>query len=543
MNAKLCIFISGVQKELAAERRALKGYIQRDALLRRFFDVFIFEDLPAADRRANNVYLDQVDRCAIYLGLFGDGYGFEDAAGISPTEHEFDRATTQGKTRLIFVKGQDDKNRSPKMLALVRKAGGQLIRRRFSDIPELTGAVSESLADYLVSKGLVQDRSFEEQPCPGTTIDDLDPEGVASFVRRAREQRQFPLAAAASVVDVMTHLNLLLEGQPTKAAILLFGHNPQSALPSGELRCMHFHGTEIARPVPFYQVFKGNLFKQVDQAIDFVLSKVNRSVGTRAKGPQAPVQYEIPKEVVAEAIVNAVAHRDYASPAAVQISVFSDRVEVSNPGELPPPLTPDRLRQPHSSIARNHRICEALFLTRYIEKFGTGTIMMIRESRAHGLPEPQFEQRAGEFVTVIWRDWVTDKVLNQLDLNNRQRQAIALLKTAGRLSNADYQKLTKAIKKTASRDLEDLRLKGVIDKVGNTGRGTYYVLASQGDIKGTKGTVTLPEKKGDIKGTKGTPTPLSAKRPQRRQRGKADASGITRKPAPGRATGKRSRGK
>ena len=39
-------------------------------------------------------------------------------------------------------------------------------------------------------------------------------------------------------------------------------HNPQRALPSAELRCMHFHGTEIARPVPFYQIFKGNLFKQ-----------------------------------------------------------------------------------------------------------------------------------------------------------------------------------------------------------------------------------------------------------------------------------------
>jgi predicted HTH transcriptional regulator len=48
----------------------------------------------------------------------------------------------------------------------------------------------------------------------------------------------------------MTHLNLLADGQPTKAAILLFGHNPQRALPSAELRCMHFHGTEIARPRP-----------------------------------------------------------------------------------------------------------------------------------------------------------------------------------------------------------------------------------------------------------------------------------------------------
>lgn len=53
------IFISSVQKELAAERQALKQYIQGDALLLRLFDVFLFEDLPASDRRADNVYLDQ----------------------------------------------------------------------------------------------------------------------------------------------------------------------------------------------------------------------------------------------------------------------------------------------------------------------------------------------------------------------------------------------------------------------------------------------------------------------------------------------------
>lgn len=78
------IFISSVQKELAAERRALKDFIHGDALLRRFFEVFLFEDLPAADRRADEVYLDQVEHSRIYLGLFANEYGNEDADGISP---------------------------------------------------------------------------------------------------------------------------------------------------------------------------------------------------------------------------------------------------------------------------------------------------------------------------------------------------------------------------------------------------------------------------------------------------------------------------
>ena len=78
------IFISSVQKELAEERRAVKAFVEGDALLRRYFTAFLFEDLPAADRRADEVYLDKVDRCAIYVGLFGNDYGFEDKDGVSP---------------------------------------------------------------------------------------------------------------------------------------------------------------------------------------------------------------------------------------------------------------------------------------------------------------------------------------------------------------------------------------------------------------------------------------------------------------------------
>jgi len=112
---KELIFISSVQKELAAERRALKNYIQGDALLSQYFDVFLFEDSPASGRRADEVYLKEVDRCDVYLGLLGDEYGYEDAKGVSPTEREFDRATAAGKERLVFVRGEKDSTRHPKM--------------------------------------------------------------------------------------------------------------------------------------------------------------------------------------------------------------------------------------------------------------------------------------------------------------------------------------------------------------------------------------------------------------------------------------------
>ena len=206
-----------------------------------------------------------------------------------------------------------------------------------------------------------------------------------------------------------------------------------------------------------------------------MLSKLDRSVGTRAESVQAPVRHEVPPDVVREAIVNAIAHRDYSSSAAVQVSVFADRVEVWNPGQLLSPLTPERLRHPHSSIARNHRICEVLFLARYIEKFGTGTLMMIRESLAHALPEPDFVQQAGELVTTVWRDWLTDKAVNALGLNERQRQAIAHLKTSGSITSREYQTLTGAPPRTTTRDLDELVNKRLLRKVGTVGRGARYV--------------------------------------------------------------------
>ena len=83
------IFISSVQKELAAERRALRDYIQGDPLLRRFFEVFLFEDLPASDRRADHVYLAEVGRCSIYLGLFGRDYSLRTLPAFHPRNASF----------------------------------------------------------------------------------------------------------------------------------------------------------------------------------------------------------------------------------------------------------------------------------------------------------------------------------------------------------------------------------------------------------------------------------------------------------------------
>ena len=242
----LRIFISSVQKEFVREREALRDYLRSDPLMRRFFDVFLFEDTPASDRRPDELYLDEVERCDLYVGLFGNDYGAENGEGVSPTEREFDRATAIGAHRLIFVKGTDNGARHPKMRVLIGKAQTGLIRKRFNTPEELVTGLYAAL-------------------------DNLDFERMARFIRTARRARQFPLTEDSSPEELLEHLNLLNDGRLTNAAVLLFGKSPQRFLISSEIKCAHFHGTEVAKPIPSYQVYKGTAFELVDQAVDFVL--------------------------------------------------------------------------------------------------------------------------------------------------------------------------------------------------------------------------------------------------------------------------------
>jgi hypothetical protein len=117
------------------------------------------------------------------------------------------------------------------------------------------------------------------------------------------------------------------------------------------------------------------------------------------------------------------------------------------------------------------------------------------------MPLPQSEQRGNQFVVTLWRDWLTADVLSGLRLNDRQCQAIVHVKIEGRIGNLEHRRLTGAIKKTATRDLDDLVARGLLIKIGTTGRGVHFVRAQKGDTKGTKGTSSATTDKGDRKGT------------------------------------------
>lgn len=483
----LRVFISSVQKELAEERRAIKNFILADPLLRRFIDdVFLFEDIPASDRKPDNIYLSEVEDRDIYLAILGNVYGWKNADGKSPTNLEFDHATKTGRERLVFVKGDNDKEREPDMVNLVKRVGIQLTRRRFTDTPGLIREVYASLVESLENRVLLQTLPFDNSLCIGAALKDIDSTHVEDFIQTAEAKGRLTLKGSRAPKAILQNFNLLRNDKPTNAAILLFGKDPRRFFNNIQVHCFHFLGVEKRKPIASQQPYEGRLFEVIDQAVEFVLGKLDRPVGTRSQGTQATGDFEIPRPVITEAIVNAVAHRDYRSNGFVQVIVFADRIEVWNPGELPPGLTPERLREPHGPIPRNPLLAEPLFRVKYVEKAGTGTTDMIIACREAGLPEPDFEQRGPHFVVTLWRDWLTDEVMAGLNLNERQRKVIALLKIEGKITNSKYQEEFSVAKRTASLDLSELFAAGLVEKIGTTGKGVHYRLA-KGAPKGQKG--------------------------------------------------------
>lgn len=396
------VFISSVQREFERERRQLCDYIRTDALLGQFFVPFIFEDLPASEISAQKAYLTQAAECHIYLGIFGTQYGYEDAEGVSPTEREYDTATAHFAHRLTYTL-RTETPRHPKEQAFISKVEQDVVRRGFSTYEELRTAVYNSLIDYLVKKEVIRRVPFDAAAHPTATYDDIDPERVRTFVEKAKEKRKFPLAVSDSAEKVFSSIHVLTDdGRLTNSALLLFAKDPQRFFRTSEVRCAQFYGTKVEKPIRNYQVYTGTLFEMIDKAVGFVMSRIDARVGKRDQSADAPVEYELPESAVAEAIANAVAHRDYTSNGSVQVMLFRDRLEVWNPGRLPDGFTVQKLREMHSSEPTNPVIAHPLFLTGYIEHLGTGTTDMIADCAEYGLRTPEFIQ-AEDFRTVIWR--------------------------------------------------------------------------------------------------------------------------------------------
>ena len=314
---------------------------------------------------------------------------------------------------------------------------------------------------------------FDSQICKEATLADIDKEKIKWFLKKAKAERNLNIDYTASPSEALKRLNLLIDNKPTNTAILMFGKNPQRFFIQSEIRCARFKGIKAVKPFIDMKVINGSIYEQIDQVEKFILFNIKKAAWIEPGKIERQEKWEYPPDAIREAIINAIAHRDYYSPANVHISIFDDRIEIWNPGKLPPPLTPKDLKEEHKSIPVNPSLANLLFLIKYIERWGTGTNDIIKWCREEDLPEPIFKEVTGGFAVVL-RKFQIPENLESLELNERQKKAIEYLKKYRKITNREYQNLCPDVnRETLRKDLNDLINKKAIIRKGEK-KGIYY---------------------------------------------------------------------
>ncbi len=324
---------------------------------------------------------------------------------------------------------------------------------------------------------------YEADPAPGATRDDFDEETIREFLEAWEERQGHPLTRPVN--DLFIEMGWLMpDHRVTVAGILLFGKKPQMYIPRSGLTFVRFPSTEIHNPSrgkPGYGrrvEVRGGVASIIKRTWEILQEEIR--IGAVVQGLKREEQWMYPPAAIREALVNAVAHRDYRLHGrAIEVRMFEDRLEISSPGRLPGFITIDNIVDEHFS--RNPRIVQGLYQWGYIEELGLGVDLMLEEMVSAGHPPPTFHDTEYSF-TVIFKKAkrrASRQILQpetDLTMNERQAKALAYIQQHGRITNREYQKLCPDYSSETLRlDLVDLVQQGVLLKVGAK-RGTHYIL-------------------------------------------------------------------
>ncbi len=480
------IFVSSTQKELQKERIAVREFIRKSDLLDDYFDVFLFEKTPARDKAAEREYLKKVEKCDIYLGILGNEYGVPGTDGLSPVEREFCRATEKGKERLIYIKGKADSGREEKMRSFIKRISAKLIRKRFKDTAELLEEVNRSLIDFLKDRGHISTEPFDTLLCLDASYEDINEKLVKAFLANRAKKRKSP-ALKTSVKDFLLKTIRVIKDKdgslkPANVALLFFSDHPQKFIPQSSIKVARFKGITRVKFLDSQEI-QGDIYKILAEVGGFI--ERNTRLASKIVGFKRVDIPEYPHEAIREAVINAIAHRDYFRTGShVQIDIFDDRIEVTNPGGLLPGLDINKLEGVHET--RNRKICSIFHETHDMEKYGTGIAKMNLSMKEHGLNPPVLSQPGGFFRVTFYSpgENILDLVSNipdeqqvdlrRIGLNRRQIEALTMMINEGAvITNREYRDLFKVSNKTAATDLSALVKKDLATSRGR-GRNVSY---------------------------------------------------------------------
>lgn len=360
----------------------------------------------------------------------------------------------------------------PAGLSQVYALHGKYLRRE--------GATNQPLAPDALRRLLSErgDTSWERSVPEGAALSELDPHKVEAYARRLG-----PGAEEDPMGLLYRRGCLVRQGGadvPTNAGLLLFARHVEARYPQAELTLVRYRGRDTADAFEREDV-RDTLVEAVRRAERWLMEHMRK--GSRMVGLERQDWTQFPPGAVREALVNAVAHRDYSVRGeGIRVSLFSDRLEVYSPGRLPGHVTVENIVAERYS--RNESLVQVLADYGLIERLGYGIDRMLRQMAEAGLPPPTFRETAAGFLVTLQGQPIDDlgpegvdtREWARMGLNERQIAAMLHLAAEHRITNRDLQeRYAEVSPETIRRDLADLVERGLLLKVGDK-RATYYIL-------------------------------------------------------------------
>ena len=233
--------------------------------------------------------------------------------------------------------------------------------------------------------------TWDSLPEPRAKISDISTPKIKAFIRKANEVGRRPIPTSIAIPDLLNKLDLMKDSKLTRAAVLLFGKNPQKFYSQAFIKIGRFRSETF---IVDDREVEGTLFDQVENTMLYFRDRLQTEFRMTGK-PQRDVIWEYPLDALREAVTNAICHRDYSETSHTQIRLYDDRILVWNPGDLPHNLSVEKLKKEHRSFPRNKLMAKMFFYVGLIEQWGSGVMKMIEETKAAGHPEPILEEDQG----------------------------------------------------------------------------------------------------------------------------------------------------
>jgi len=312
---------------------------------------------------------------------------------------------------------------------------------------------------------------FDMTVAEGTSIEDLSNDKILELLVKSgkRTKREtfsenisFELLKNLGIADIFNSLQL-----PTIAGFLIFSKNkPQEKQNFSRyvVRCVKYKGSNVATDIIDNIDIDGTLDCQIDDMQKFILRNIR--MGAEIIGTKRVERYEYPEKAIREIIANAVIHRNYKiTETYTQVNVFEDRIEVLNPGCLPPGVTIENIKD--AQVSRNEIIAARLKELDYLEEYGRGIDIVFNKMREWRLLPPIFKNSTNSFKVILMGEKLSK-------LNNRQVKIWEYLVENKRITAKECENiLPDTPRQTINYDLSKMRKMGLLHSVGES-IGTYY---------------------------------------------------------------------